>query len=214
MIYNLERLIVPVSSVPSIDVSYSQPFALLHHLFFLTCSVFIIATQSAFRSRSIDLIRGQSGRRAMSAVKQFKALVLGSGQGGTPLTMALAAAGYKVGLVEGRHIGTQSSPLLITNLFATFSIARNNLLLERDSYSLPSLLGLLSTRDFSFDLSANGDPKATVLILIKAAHASTKAAPLRRRWWQVLNSHIMLAGRLNMASPIPLVAAQLSICPW
>ena len=37
----------------------------------------------------------------MSAVKQFKALVLGSGQGGTPLTMALAAAGHKVALVEG-----------------------------------------------------------------------------------------------------------------
>ena len=41
----------------------------------------------------------------MSAVKQFKALVLGSGQGGTPLTIALAAAGHKVALVEGKHIG-------------------------------------------------------------------------------------------------------------
>ena len=45
----------------------------------------------------------------MAAVKQFKALVLGSGQGGTPLTMALAAAGHKVALVEGRHIGIQPS---------------------------------------------------------------------------------------------------------
>ena len=41
----------------------------------------------------------------MSTVRQVKALVLGSGQGGTPLTMALAAAGYKVALVEGSHIG-------------------------------------------------------------------------------------------------------------
>ena len=38
-------------------------------------------------------------------MKHFKALVLGSGQGGTPLAMALAAAGHKVALVEGRHIG-------------------------------------------------------------------------------------------------------------
>ena len=45
----------------------------------------------------------------MSAVKQFKALVLGSGQGGTPLTMALAAARHTVALVEGRHIGIKTS---------------------------------------------------------------------------------------------------------
>ena len=56
----------------------------------------------------------------MSAVKQFKALVLGSGQGGTPLTMALAAAGHKVALVEGRHIGMQSFFLLVTDPFTLF----------------------------------------------------------------------------------------------
>jgi len=39
------------------------------------------------------------------ATKQFKVIVLGSGQGGTPLTMALAAAGHTIALVESSHIG-------------------------------------------------------------------------------------------------------------
>ena len=39
------------------------------------------------------------------ASKYFKAIVLGSGQGGTPLTSALAAAGYAVALVESTHLG-------------------------------------------------------------------------------------------------------------
>ena len=62
----------------------------------------------------------------MSAVKQFKALVLGSGQGGTPLTMALAAAGHKVALVEGRHIGMQTSPPPLLIRLRHFLIAKNN----------------------------------------------------------------------------------------
>ena len=37
--------------------------------------------------------------------QHFKALVLGSGQGGTPLVSALAAAGHKVALIEASHIG-------------------------------------------------------------------------------------------------------------
>ena len=37
--------------------------------------------------------------------KSFQAIVLGSGQGGTPLTSALAAAGHTVALVESTHIG-------------------------------------------------------------------------------------------------------------
>lgn len=39
------------------------------------------------------------------SIKTFKAIVLGSGQGGTPLTSALAAAGHTVALVESAHIG-------------------------------------------------------------------------------------------------------------
>lgn len=39
------------------------------------------------------------------ATKHFKGIVLGSGQGGTPLTMALAAAGHTIALVESSHIG-------------------------------------------------------------------------------------------------------------
>lgn len=37
--------------------------------------------------------------------QHFKALVLGSGQGGIPLTSALAAAGHSVALIESTHIG-------------------------------------------------------------------------------------------------------------
>ena len=67
----------------------------------------------------------------MSAVKQFKALVLGSGQGGTPLTMALAAAGHKVALVEGRHIGMRTSPPPLLTHLQHFPNSRNNLILKR-----------------------------------------------------------------------------------
>ena len=111
----------------------------------------------------------------MSAVKQFKALVLGSGQGGTPLTMALAAAGHKVALVEGRHIGIQSSlpPSSIRSLHILMT--RSHLLPKRHICLLPtsSVYGVLPW---------NGDFKATILILIKAGHASTKAALPRKLW--------------------------------
>ena len=36
---------------------------------------------------------------------EFHSIVIGSGQGGTPLTQAIAAAGHKVALVESSHIG-------------------------------------------------------------------------------------------------------------
>lgn len=36
---------------------------------------------------------------------KFHSIVIGSGQGGTPLTQAIAAAGHKVALVESSHIG-------------------------------------------------------------------------------------------------------------
>jgi pyruvate/2-oxoglutarate dehydrogenase complex dihydrolipoamide dehydrogenase (E3) component len=38
-------------------------------------------------------------------IKEYDAIVLGSGQGGTPLSSALAAAGYKTLLVEKSHLG-------------------------------------------------------------------------------------------------------------
>jgi pyruvate/2-oxoglutarate dehydrogenase complex dihydrolipoamide dehydrogenase (E3) component len=41
----------------------------------------------------------------MSAPQQYDAIVIGSGQGGTPLSMALAAAGMHTALVERKHVG-------------------------------------------------------------------------------------------------------------
>ena len=41
----------------------------------------------------------------MSAPDQYQAIVIGSGQGGTPLCMALAAAGLRTALIEREHVG-------------------------------------------------------------------------------------------------------------
>ena len=41
----------------------------------------------------------------MTNPQQFDAIVIGSGQGGTPLSMALAGAGMRTALVERKHIG-------------------------------------------------------------------------------------------------------------
>lgn len=41
----------------------------------------------------------------MTATKEYGAIVIGSGQGGTPLSMALANAGAKTALVERTHVG-------------------------------------------------------------------------------------------------------------
>jgi pyruvate/2-oxoglutarate dehydrogenase complex dihydrolipoamide dehydrogenase (E3) component len=41
----------------------------------------------------------------MPATQQFDAIVIGSGQGGTPLSMALAGAGMRTVLVERTHVG-------------------------------------------------------------------------------------------------------------
>lgn len=41
----------------------------------------------------------------MNNPQQFDAIVIGSGQGGTPLSMALAGAGMRTALVERKHIG-------------------------------------------------------------------------------------------------------------
>src|SRR6202162_5896904 len=41
----------------------------------------------------------------MTNPQQFDAIVIGSGQGGTPLSMALAGAGMRTALVERAHLG-------------------------------------------------------------------------------------------------------------
>jgi pyruvate/2-oxoglutarate dehydrogenase complex dihydrolipoamide dehydrogenase (E3) component len=41
----------------------------------------------------------------MTASDQFQAIVIGSGQGGTPLSIALAEAGRRTALIERRHVG-------------------------------------------------------------------------------------------------------------
>jgi pyruvate/2-oxoglutarate dehydrogenase complex dihydrolipoamide dehydrogenase (E3) component len=41
----------------------------------------------------------------MSAADRYQAIVIGSGQGGTPLSMALAKAGRRTALIERRHLG-------------------------------------------------------------------------------------------------------------
>ena len=62
-------------------LSHSQSSRLLHKSTFHTSSILNMSSQ------------------------HFKAIVLGSGQGGTPLVSALAAAGHKTALVEATHIG-------------------------------------------------------------------------------------------------------------
>ncbi len=41
----------------------------------------------------------------MSDPEQFQAIVIGSGQGGNPLCMALAGAGLRTALIEREHVG-------------------------------------------------------------------------------------------------------------
>src|SRR6266851_9304964 len=41
----------------------------------------------------------------MTAPEHYQAVVIGSGQGGTPLCQALAGAGMRTALVERRHVG-------------------------------------------------------------------------------------------------------------
>ncbi len=41
----------------------------------------------------------------MSTPQQYDAIVIGSGQGGTPLSMALATAGMQTALIERKHVG-------------------------------------------------------------------------------------------------------------
>src|SRR6476469_31567 len=41
----------------------------------------------------------------MSTPEQYKAIIIGSGQAGTPLSTALAGAGWRTALVEREHVG-------------------------------------------------------------------------------------------------------------
>jgi pyruvate/2-oxoglutarate dehydrogenase complex dihydrolipoamide dehydrogenase (E3) component len=41
----------------------------------------------------------------MSASNEYQAIVVGSGQGGTPLCQALATAGLRIALIERKHVG-------------------------------------------------------------------------------------------------------------
>src|SRR5215467_11889368 len=41
----------------------------------------------------------------MNASQQYDAIVIGSGQGGTPLSIALAQAGMHTALIERKHVG-------------------------------------------------------------------------------------------------------------
>src|ERR1700745_3819634 len=41
----------------------------------------------------------------MTASLNYDAIVIGSGQGGTPLSMALAGAGMRTALIERTHVG-------------------------------------------------------------------------------------------------------------
>jgi len=41
----------------------------------------------------------------MKRTSEFKAVVIGAGQGGVPLAMALAKSGWKTALIEARHVG-------------------------------------------------------------------------------------------------------------
>lgn len=41
----------------------------------------------------------------MSAPDQYQAIVIGSGQGGNPLSLALANAGLRTALIEREHVG-------------------------------------------------------------------------------------------------------------
>ena len=41
----------------------------------------------------------------MNTVEKYDALIIGSGQAGTPLSMALAGAGMRTVLIERKHVG-------------------------------------------------------------------------------------------------------------
>src|ERR1700724_846312 len=60
---------------------------------------------SASNSRAAGVFKKPPRDLSMSAAKHYQAVVIGSGQGGTPLCRALAEAGLPTALIEREHIG-------------------------------------------------------------------------------------------------------------
>ena len=58
-----------------------------------------------FTVRQIRTFNTSSSKMSSSQIKQYDAIILGSGQGGTPLASALAKSGRKTALIEKSHIG-------------------------------------------------------------------------------------------------------------
>src|SRR5499427_7106260 len=50
-------------------------------------------------------MRIEKGSSSMTTSKHYDAIVLGSGQGGNPLSMALARANLRTALIERKHVG-------------------------------------------------------------------------------------------------------------
>src|SRR5215469_17483393 len=55
--------------------------------------------------RVVVSMAGSQQVHAMTVSQQYDAIVIGSGQGGTPLSLALAQAGMHTILVEREHVG-------------------------------------------------------------------------------------------------------------
>ncbi len=69
----------------------------------------------------------------MSAAKQYDAIVIGSGQGGTPLSKALAKAGWKTAIVEREYIGGTCVNVGCTPTKTMFNSARVAYLARRSA---------------------------------------------------------------------------------
>ncbi|PZC51721.1 hypothetical protein LH53_09405, partial [Mesotoga sp. TolDC] len=53
----------------------------------------------------MPMIEHQDGDEMKDGRRKFDAIVIGSGQGGTPLSLSLAEAGWKVALIERKAVG-------------------------------------------------------------------------------------------------------------
>ena len=71
-----------------------QPGLVSHYSCFLSVPYLPIRNKTFLSTTGLKMVS-----------KSFKAIVIGSGQGGTPLVSALAAAGHKTALIESTHVG-------------------------------------------------------------------------------------------------------------
>ena len=53
----------------------------------------------------MTMVRQRDGDEMKDGRRKFDAIVIGSGQGGTPLALSLAEVGWKVALVERKAVG-------------------------------------------------------------------------------------------------------------